>query len=215
MLSSTSSTFTTDEVKVEIMVQCKDTLHKMYAHPTGHIASLEIAGKFITSHIASAIKEASYCKELTQYITNQSGGRILKHLTLLIGRQDQGQANGSLQGRDLHTSSWSLVCLPQCLGVIRWNNPLTTGAPGAKSSRKHLHMSSNVPVQWICRKALMKAQATIWKKPSCKFVVTTLVSGISQWSTGAQVQWSGPIAGPADDIGTLAFKAFQEQQDIG
>ena len=44
---------------------------------------------------------------------------------------------------------------------------------------------------------------------------TALVSGISQWSTGAQVQWSGPIPGPADDIGTLAFKAFQEQQVIG
>jgi hypothetical protein len=25
--------------------QCKDTLHKMYAPPTGHIASLEISGK--------------------------------------------------------------------------------------------------------------------------------------------------------------------------
>ena len=61
----------------------------------------------------------------------------------------------------------------------------------------------------------MKAQATIWKKHMCKFVVTTLVSGISQWSTGAQVQWSGPIPGPANDIGTLAFKAFQEQPDIG
>jgi hypothetical protein len=53
--------------------QCNDTLHKIYAPPTGHIASLEIAGKFITSHIASTIKETSYCKELTQYITNQSG----------------------------------------------------------------------------------------------------------------------------------------------
>jgi hypothetical protein len=53
--------------------QCNDTLHKMYAPPTGHIASQEIAGKFITSHIAAAIKEASYYKELTQYITNQSG----------------------------------------------------------------------------------------------------------------------------------------------
>ena len=40
---------------------------------TSHIESLEIAGKFISSHIASEIKEASYCKELTQYITSQSG----------------------------------------------------------------------------------------------------------------------------------------------
>ena len=130
--------------------QCNDTLHKIYAPPTCHIASLEIGGKFITSHIASAIKEASYCKELTQYITNQSGGRILKHFIVLTGRRDQGQANWCLQGRDLHSLSWSLLCLPQCLGVIRWNKPLTTGAPGAKSSRKHWPMSSNVPVQWNC-----------------------------------------------------------------
>jgi hypothetical protein len=64
------------------------------------------------------------------------------------------------------------------------------------------------------RKALIKAQATIWKKPPCKFVVNILVFGILQLSTGVQVQWSGPIPGPADDIGTLAFKAFQEQQVI-
>ena len=61
----------------------------------------------------------------------------------------------------------------------------------------------------------MKVQATIWEKPTCKFVVNTLVSSISQWSTGAQVQWSGPIPGQADDIGRLVFKAFQEQQVIG
>jgi hypothetical protein len=45
----------------------------MYVPPTGHIACLEIAGKLITSYVASAIKEASYCKEFIQYITNQSG----------------------------------------------------------------------------------------------------------------------------------------------
>jgi hypothetical protein len=76
------------------------------------------------------------------------------------------------------------------------------------------HVTQCPSVVKMSRKALMKAQATIWKKPSCKFVANTLVSGFSQWSTGAQVQQSVPITGPADDIGTLAFKAFQEQQDI-
>ena len=75
-------------------------------------------------------------------------------------------------------------------------------------------MSSNTPVVELHRKALIKAQAIIWKKPSCKFVVTTLVYGISQWSTRAQVQWSGPIPGPGDKIEPLAFMAFQEQQVI-
>ena len=82
--------------------------------------------------------------------TNQ-GGRILKHFTLLIGRQDQGQTNLCLQGRDWHSSSWILLCFPQCLGIIiGWNRPLTTDAPGTKSSRKHWPMSSNTPVWWNC-----------------------------------------------------------------
>ena len=81
--------------------------------------------------------------------TNQ-GGRIMKHFIVLIGRQDQGQANRCLQGRDWLSSRWSLLFLLQCLGIIRWNRPLTIGAPGAKSFRKHLPMSSNVPVQWNC-----------------------------------------------------------------
>ena len=68
--------------------------------------------------------------------TNQ-GGSILKHFTLLIGMQDQGQANWCLQGRDWHSSSWTLLCLPQCLGIIRWFGPLTTVALDAKSSREN------------------------------------------------------------------------------
>ena len=40
--------------------QCLEALPTSYIPPTGHIASLEIDGTFITSHIASAIKEASF-----------------------------------------------------------------------------------------------------------------------------------------------------------
>ena len=39
--------------------KCLSTLHTHYELPTGHGASLEIEGVVITSHIASAIKEAS------------------------------------------------------------------------------------------------------------------------------------------------------------
>ena len=52
---------------------CCDTLHKGYDLPTGHIASLEIDGLIITSHVATAIKEASYRMEFTEYITQRAG----------------------------------------------------------------------------------------------------------------------------------------------
>ena len=42
---------------------CSDTLHKRYDLPMGHIASLEIDGNIITSHVATAITEASYHRE--------------------------------------------------------------------------------------------------------------------------------------------------------
>jgi hypothetical protein len=52
---------------------CRDTLHKRYDLPMGHIASLEIDGLIITSHVATTIKEASYCREFIEYITKRVG----------------------------------------------------------------------------------------------------------------------------------------------
>ena len=53
--------------------QCLEALPTQYILPIGHIASLEIDGTFITSHIASAIKEASFRSEFTKYVTHKAG----------------------------------------------------------------------------------------------------------------------------------------------
>ena len=53
--------------------QCLSTLHTHYELPTGHGASLEIEGVVITSHIASAIKEASYRHKFIRYVTQKAG----------------------------------------------------------------------------------------------------------------------------------------------
>jgi hypothetical protein len=47
-------------------------MHKRYDLPSGLIASLEIDGHIITSHVATAIKEASYCNDFIEYITEQA-----------------------------------------------------------------------------------------------------------------------------------------------
>ena len=52
---------------------CLDTMHKRYELPTRHIASLKIDGLIITSHVATAIKEASYCREFIECITQRAG----------------------------------------------------------------------------------------------------------------------------------------------
>ena len=52
---------------------CPDAPPKPYILPTGHTASLEVDGTCITSHIASAIKEASFCSDFIKYVIHQSG----------------------------------------------------------------------------------------------------------------------------------------------
>jgi hypothetical protein len=53
--------------------KCLSTLHTRYELPTGHGASLEIEGVVITSHIASAIKEDSYCHKFISHVTQKAG----------------------------------------------------------------------------------------------------------------------------------------------
>ena len=178
----------------------------MYAPPTGHIASLEIAGKFITSHIASAIKEASYCKELTQYITKQSEWQNTDTFHS-IDWEARSQAGKLVPlGQRLTLFKLEFALFATMSRRHKMEQAIDHRCPRCQKFQETLaHVFQCPSAVELCRKALMKAQATIWKKPLCKFVVTTVVSDISQWSTGAQVQWSGPKPGPADDIGTLAF----------
>ena len=67
--------------------QYLETSPTPYILPTGHIASLEIDGTFITAHTASAIKEASFRSELIKYVIHQSGGKIPQFFILLTRRQ--------------------------------------------------------------------------------------------------------------------------------
>ena len=53
--------------------QCLEALPTLYIPPTGHTASLEIDGTFITSHIASAIKETSFRSEFIKYVIHKAG----------------------------------------------------------------------------------------------------------------------------------------------
>jgi hypothetical protein len=52
---------------------CCGTLHKRNDLPTGHISSLEMDKLIITSDVATAIKEPSYCREFIEYITQRAG----------------------------------------------------------------------------------------------------------------------------------------------
>ena len=79
---------------------CHDTLHKRYDLPTGHIASLEIDRLIITSHLATAIKEASYCNEFIEYITQRVGwqDKEIYHTIDWVAHSRAGKQLSSGQG---------------------------------------------------------------------------------------------------------------------
>ena len=52
--------------------ECRPMHAAPYLIPPVPIASWQINGNFITSHTATAIREASFCSELIQHITNKS-----------------------------------------------------------------------------------------------------------------------------------------------
>ena len=115
---------------------CRDTLHKGYDLPTGHITSLEIDGHIITSHVATAIKEASYQREFIEYITQRAGwqDKEIYHTIDWVACSRAGKQLSS--GQCLTVFKLEFALFELCLNVTRWNRVLTTDAQDVNTSRK-------------------------------------------------------------------------------
>ena len=196
-------------------IRC-DTLHKGYDLPTGHIACLEIDGLINTSHVATAIKEASYRREFIEYITQRAGWQDIEiyHRLDWVARSRADEQLSPGQCLTVFKLEFALFAtMFQC----HWMKQGTDHrCPICQHFHETLvHVLCCPRASEICKGALTRALASIWKKPTYTFVIDMLESGISQWSTNGQVQWPGISPGPTDDIGQLTFQAFQEQQQIG
>jgi hypothetical protein len=78
--------------------------------PTGHIASLEIDGHIITSHVTTAIKEASYRREFIEYITKRAGWQDKEsyHTIDWVARSRAGKQLSSGQGLTIFKIEFAL-----------------------------------------------------------------------------------------------------------
>ena len=189
---------------------CCDTLHKGYELPTGHIASLEIDELIITSHVATAIKEASNCREFIEYITQRASwqDKEIYHTIDGVAQSRAGKQLSSGQCLTAFELEFSLFA------TISQHHQMEQGIDCRFPRCQHfqetlVHVLRCPRASEICKGALTRALASIWKKPTCTFVIDM------QWSTNGQVQWPGISLGPTDDIGQLTLQAFQEQQQIG
>jgi hypothetical protein len=61
--------------------------------PTGHTASLEIDGLIITSHVVTAIKEASYRRKFIEYISQRAGWQDKETYHTIDWGHNPGQEN--------------------------------------------------------------------------------------------------------------------------
>ena len=196
---------------------CLDTFSKKYDLPTGHIASLEIDGAIITSHVATAIKEASYHSECIQYITERSGwqNRDIYHTIDWMARSTAGKQIYS-SGKRLTIFKLEFALLATMSQRHRIERDIDHRCPRCQQFQETLaHVFQCQKASDIRCCALTKAIASIQVQPTCKFVIDILETGISQWSSGGTVYWPGTPPGPTDNIGQLTYQAFQEQQQIG
>ena len=191
---------------------CSDTLHKRYDLPMGHIASLEIDGNIITSHVATAIKEASYRKEFTEHITQRAGwqDKETHHTIDWVARSRVGKQLSS--GQCLTVFKLEFALFATMSQRHQMEQGIDHRCPRCQHFQETLvHVFQCPRASELCKGALTRALASICKKPTCPFVIDMLESGVSQWSTRGQVEWPGTSPGPTDDIGQLTFQAFQEQ----
>ena len=193
-----------------------DTLEKRYDLPTGHIASLEIDGHIISCHVATAIKEASYHRESTEYITQRTGWQDEEthHTIDWVACSRAGKQLSLGQGLTVFKLEFALFA------TMSQRHQMEQGIDHRCPRCHHfqetlVHVFQCPKALEICKGVLTRALASIRKKLTCTFVIDMLESGVSQWSTSGQVQWPGISPGPTDDNVQLTFQAFQEQQQIG
>jgi hypothetical protein len=160
---------------------CCDTLHKGYDLPTGHIASLEIDGHIIISHMATAIKEASYRMESIEYITQMVGwqDKETHHTIDWVAHSRAGKQLSSGQCLTVFKLEFALFAtMPQ---RHQMEQGIDHRCPRCQHFQETLvHVFKCPRASEICKVALTRALASIRKKPICTFVIDMLQSGVSQ-----------------------------------
>jgi hypothetical protein len=157
---------------------CCGTLHKRYDLPTRHIASLEIDGHIITSHVATAIKKASYRREFIEHITQQAGwqDKEIYHTIDWVACSRAGKQLSSGQGLTIFKLQFALFAMmSQC---HQMEQGIDHRCPRCQHFQETLtHVFQCPRASDICKGALTRALASIRKKPTCTFVIDMLESG--------------------------------------
>ena len=144
---------------------CCDTLHKRYDLPTGNIASLEIDGNIITSHAATAIKEASYHREFTEHITQRAGWQEKEthHTIDWVACSRAGKQLSSGQGLTTFMLEFTLFA------TMSQRHRMEQGIDHKCPRRQHfqetlVHVFQCPRASEICKGALTRALALIQQK---------------------------------------------------
>ena len=159
---------------------CLDTMNKRYDLPSGNIASLEMDGLIITSHVATAIKEASYCTEFIEYITQRSGwhDKETYHKIDWVARSRVGKQLSSGQGLTIFKLEFALFAT---MSQHHWmEQDIDHICPRCQHFQETLaHVFQCPSASEICNGALTRALTSLRKKPTFLFVIDKLESGIS------------------------------------
>jgi hypothetical protein len=184
--------------------------------PTGHTASLEIYGTFITTHIASAIKKTSFQSDFIKYVIHKAGWQdpTIFHLFDWEARACTSLHSSPSQHLTIFKLEFALFATMS--RQHRMEKAIDHRCPRCQRFQETLTHVFQCPHGLSMRATAWAKATSMFKKTStCPFIVATIGHSISQWSTGGPVHWQGPTPALDDSIGQVVFTAFQEQQSIG
>jgi hypothetical protein len=196
---------------------CKIRGHRHYSLPSGHGVSLSIDGIYITAHMAKAIKEASYRKEMIAYISKNANWHDISTFYNV-----DWHARHLASKRVTRTSKLTIFKLEFNLfaTMAQRNKMDKTVAPTCprclQDDESFDHMLKCETIRTDTHKSWEISKEKLRTPQSCPAVLFHLEAGILSWLKGNMpITWQGIKPKKDDEIGSLIYSAFAEQGSIG
>ena len=196
---------------------CQTTGHKHYSFPQGHGASISIDGVIVTAHMAKAIKEERFKKEVIEHIVtrakwpdastihkidwvaHQSASKRIPRNNKLSIFKLEFELFATMSRRHLFEKGITDTC-PRCLQ--------------ATETFDHVLRCPQTFNETI--RAWEEVQPKLRSPRSCTAATQRLSEGIFAWlNMTTPITWNSPAPQENDTIGRLIHSAFLEQGSIG
>ena len=195
---------------------CAPLAQLPYSLPPGHGATLIIQGTYVTAHMASAIREASYYKELRQYIETRAGWPSTATFDSIDWSARDRAAHHLSETAHLTTFKMEHDLLATMHRRNKFERDIDHRCPRCHQFHEDFtHVLKCPKAQQAGHTMWQTAISFITVRRTCPFLILHLSKGIQSWLAGTPTSWDDPTPPATDSTGSLVHAAFQAQGIIG